>query len=688
MRPEILYPLFASLETLNGVGAATVEKLGKLCKPTIFGLTSLRPYALIDRRHKPEIYAAQDGQVASFEVVVDKHFDPKRSNLPYKIIVSNDSGALELIFFHQRGDYLKKKLVVGEKYFISGRVEVKGEKRQISHPDYVIKASETAKIKQALRIEPQYPLTAGISQNKLQDLMHQALPKLPELPDWQESAKLSFKDAIVQMHEPKSEQDLEGTSTPILRLAADELLAQQLMQAISYRKNKESSSVKADDFELQNELKSSLPFQLTGGQEEALQEINSDMQKGQKMMRLLQGDVGSGKTVVALLATVPLIESGYQIAFMMPTTLLATQQLAAIRKFIGEHNLRAELLTGNVKGKKREQLLAELADGKIDILIGTHALFQDPVIFNKLGLAIIDEQHRFGVEQRLRLAEKNPQAHMLLMSATPIPRTLTMAFFGDMDVSRIMEKPANRKPIKTVAAPIGRIDDLYASIHRALAKDEKIYWICPLVEESEKVNLANVTERFEHLRAEFGGAVGLVHGKMKEEEKAEILQKFYNSEIKILVATTVIEVGIDVPDATVIFIENSNNFGLSQLHQLRGRVGRGEKESSCVLLYDGQLGVNSQARLKVLKNSDDGFEIAEEDLNLRGSGEVLGTRQSGDLNFKFVELPLHKNLLITARDDAREVIASDPELKSERGKKLRLLLHLFEAENNLRYING
>jgi ATP-dependent DNA helicase RecG len=431
-----------------------------------------------------------------------------------------------------------------------------------------------------------------------------------------------------------------------------------------------------------------LPFKLTESQNITLAEVNSDLHSGEKMMRLLQGDVGSGKTIVALLAMLPLIDAGYQIAFMMPTTLLAGQQLKAVQKFLGDSPIRAELLTGNVKGKKREDILRDLAEGKIHILIGTHALFQDPVNFQNLGLNIIDEQHRFGVEQRIRLAEKNPNAHMLLMSATPIPRTLTMAFFGDMDVSRITEKPSNRKPITTIAAPISRIDELYASVKRALEKDEKIYWICPLVEESEKINLANVTARFEHLQKNFGDVVGLVHGKMKEAEKAEILQKFLAGQIKILVATTVIEVGIDVPDATVIFIENADKFGLSQLHQLRGRVGRGKKASSCVLLYDGKPTTTAQARLKILKESNDGFFIAEEDLNLRGGGEVLGTKQSGDINFRFAELPTHTNLLIEARKDAREILNSDPNFTSSRGKNLRLLLQLFNMEANLRYVSG
>ena len=685
MRSELLFPIFASLESLNGVGGATAEKLGKLCGSRIFDLLSVRPYGVIDRRHCPLISSVQHGMVASFVVTIESVQSPRQRHLPSKVVCANDSGVLDLVFFHQRGDYISKKFKVGEEFIISGRVEINKNRAQITHPDYALPVAQKEAV---MRIEPQYPLTAGISQNKMQNMMLQSVERIPELAEWQQSPKLSFKEALLKTHAPQSDLDLEPSASATLRLAYDELLAHQLVQAISYQKNKQHSSVIAHDKILQQQLTAALPFTLTQGQEDAVEEIGEDMASGKKMMRLLQGDVGSGKTIVALLAAIPLVEAGYQIAFMMPTTLLANQQLAATRKFLKDMDVRAELLTGNVKGKAREEVLRALAAGEIDIIIGTHALFQDHVEFNDLGLTIIDEQHRFGVEQRLRLSEKNPVSHILLMSATPIPRTLTMAFFGDMDVSRITEKPANRKPINTIALPIGRIADIYASIHRALGKDEKIYWICPLVEESEKVHLANVTERFSSLRKEFGSTVGLVHGKMKEDEKAAILQKFYDGEIKILVATTVIEVGIDVPDATIILIENANNFGLSQLHQLRGRVGRGAKASTCILLYDGKPGPTGQARLKILKDSEDGFEIAEEDLNLRGSGEVLGTRQSGELSFSFAELPTHKNLLIEAREDAREIISNDRDFKTSRGKNLRVLMQLFNFEANLRYTNS
>lgn len=683
MRPEILYPLFSDLKYIKGVGPALSNRFKSLCGTRVWDLLSLRPSAIIDRTNRPAITMTEEGEIATFEVVVESHQAGYGRKSPYKVLCRNDTGFLTLLYFGGRKDYLEKQLPIGETVIVSGKVELYGEGRQMPHPDFAVKLSEQDKI---LKYEPQYPLTAGITQKKVQSILALALEKLPNLPEWNEKAEVTFKQAMLEIHKP---EEGEINPTALSRLAYDELLASQLAQGLVHKQVTKKKGVKIQlQGDLSKQFLSNLPFDLTNGQKEVMGEIFDDMQSGHRMFRLLQGDVGCGKTAVGLGAIIPVIESGHQAAFMMPTTLLSYQQKAWIESVTEGMGLTIEVLTSAEKGKKREEILSRVKSGEADILIGTHALFQDWVDFKSLGLIIIDEQHRFGVLQRLKLSQKNEQAHILLMTATPIPRTMTIAFFGEMNISRITEKPKNRIPIETLAMPISKLEQITESMNRALSKGEKIFWICPLVEESEKIDLAAATDRYEHFKNILGDKVGLVHGQMKEAEKEAALKKFIDGEFQLLIATTVIEVGIDVSDATIIFIEHAERFGLSQLHQLRGRVGRGDKKSTCILLYSGNISGNSEARLKIMKDTNDGFIIAEEDLKLRGGGDMLGTRQSGFAAFKFTIMSEHKELLFEARKKAKEILKEDPKLTGKNGANLRLLLTLFEYDETMEYISA
>lgn len=672
MRDALLNPYFASVEHLSGVGPKVFERLSKLGCSRVIDLIFHKPVSYIDRKHTPRIDEAESGKIATFKVNVVQHVPPPRHGMPYKIICENSTGMLELIFFHYKTDYFSRLLPEGEVRLVSGMVENYGTIRQMAHPDHIVPEHKKADI---FILEPQYPLTFGISHKILRKMIMQPLAKLPALPEWNGAAKISFLDAVKTLHNPNDVLD----ENVIQRLAYDELFAGQLAKASLYARVTQKPGAKVN--RQARELK--LPYSLTGDQQKALDDIRTDMRSGNRMFRLLQGDVGSGKTIVALLAALDAVASGTQTVLMMPTTLLAIQQKANIEKLVEGLGLRVELLTSNEKGKTRERILEGVANGEVDILIGTHALVQDWVNFKNLGLAVIDEQHRFGVMQRLKLTEKNEQAHILLMTATPIPRTLSLAYYGEMQISYIREKPAMQKPVQTYVMPSERIDEIKQRMKAALDAGEKIYWICPLIEESEKSDLAAAKDRYAELKAQFGDKVGLVHGRMKEKEKDDVLKKFLSGEHKILVATTVIEVGINVPDATIMFIEHAERFGLSQLHQLRGRVGRGEKESKCILLYSGNLSETSAARLKIIKNSTDGFVIAEEDLKLRGSGEVLGTKQSGWQEFKFAEFPRDIELLEQARNEAISVIKSGKVTPAH-----KILLSLFEYDESVDYVNA
>ncbi|MDJ0896780.1 MAG: ATP-dependent DNA helicase RecG [Alphaproteobacteria bacterium] len=684
MRPQILFPLFASVRTLDGVGPRVAALLQKLGCERLVDLIWHLPSSVIDRRFSPKVAEAPEHAVVTLEVDVLEHRKPRASRQPYRVCTADETGALDLVFFRHHGDYLAKTLPVGQRRLVSGRVEHYGDRIQMVHPDFIARPEERAEI---AAIEPVYGLTAGLSPKSLGKAVAGALARLPDLPEWQDPAWLNkngwsdWRSCVLALHRPDGPEAVAADQPARQRLAYDELLANQLTLALLRRqlRVRKGRSVRGDG-SLRQRLTSALPFELTGAQRRAIAEISDDMAAPERMVRLLQGDVGSGKTVVALFAMLAAAEAGLQSALMAPTEILAQQHFKTIEPLAEAVGVRAALLTGRVQGKARETLMGALAAGEIKLLIGTHALVQQGVEFADLGLAVIDEQHRFGVHQRLTLGAKGRAADMLVMTATPIPRTLTMTAYGDMDVSRLDEKPAGRKPIETRVIPLSRLGEVVDALRRAVDSGAQGYWICPLVEESEVVDAAAAEDRFAALKMVFGDRVSLVHGRMTGEQKDQAMQAFAAGDTRVLVATTVIEVGVDVPNATIMVIEHAERFGLAQLHQLRGRVGRGGKDSSCLLLYSADAGETARRRLRVLRTTDDGFEIAEEDLRLRGGGELLGTRQSGLPSFRLADLGVHGDLLAVARDDARLILAKDPELDSARGQALRTLLYLFERD--------
>lgn len=693
MRPEILYPIFAPARSLPGIGPRLEKLVERLAGPKVIDLLWHLPSGLIDRRSRPKIAGARDGEIATIEVSVGLHVPPRTKRLPYRVHVSDEAGEMQLVFFNARPDYLAKLLPEGSRRIISGRIEFYQGAPQMTHPDHIVGLDESAALP---LLEPVYPLTAGLPLKSVQKALQAALPLLPDLPEWQNGPWLkangwpAWRAALQAAHEPKSAADIGPDAPARARLAYDELLANQLaLGLVRLRMKKLPGRSIAGDGRLRRKVEDALPFALTGAQARSLAEIDADMKAPHRMLRLLQGDVGSGKTVVALLAMLNAVEAGFQAAMMAPTEILARQHHATLQPLCEAAGVRLALLTGREKGKPREEILSALETGGIDILVGTHALFQEDVAFKSLAIVVVDEQHRFGVHQRLMLTSKGgPGTDVLVMTATPIPRTLTLTAYGDMDVSKLGEKPPGRMPVDTRALPLDRLDEVVAGLPRALARGAQIYWVCPLVEESDVVDAAAAEERFKQLQATFGEFVGLVHGRMKTADKDAVMARFAAGEIKILVATTVIEVGVNVPLATVMIIEHAERFGLAQLHQLRGRVGRGAGKSSCLLLYQTPLGETAEARIKIMRETEDGFRIAEEDLRLRGAGELLGTRQSGLPNFRIADIEAQKELLAAAHDDARMIVDRDPELESERGKSLRTLLYLFERDEAIRYLRS
>ncbi len=616
-----------------------------------------------------------------------------KASLPYRVEVFDDTGEMTLVYFKAFADSMKRMLPEGEKRFVSGEVGWFRDEPQMNHPDHVVTSEGFAALP---AIEPVYPLTAGLSTKTYTKAMALALPRMPLLMEWQDAAWLqknnwaTFNESLYTVHLPTTPDALDPLHPARARLAFDELLANQLALAMVRRHVKRSSgrSLKGNGV-LRSKIIAVLPYSLTGAQQASMQDIEADMASSQRMIRLLQGDVGAGKTVVALLALAIAVEAGAQGALMVPTEILARQHMATLNWIAVSVGLRMGLLTGREKGKVREQVLADLASGEIDILIGTHALFQDGVTFKDLGLAVIDEQHRFGVHQRLALqgkAQLSPD--VLVMTATPIPRTLALTAYGDMDVSRLMEKPPGRLPIETRVMPLSRMDDIVDGLARSMAHGVRAYWVCPLVEESEFMDLAAAEERFTHLKTAFPSKVGMVHGRLKGPERDMVMADFKSGALSILVSTTVIEVGVDVPEAAIMIIENAERFGLAQLHQLRGRVGRGSAQSHCILLYKEPLGETAKARLEIMRSTEDGFVIAEEDLRLRGAGEVLGTQQSGIPEFKIADLAVHAELLAAARDDAALILNKDERLQTPRGEALRNLLYLFEREEAIRLLSA
>jgi ATP-dependent DNA helicase RecG len=704
MRPPLLNPLFAGASGLKGIGDKLDKLLAQFLRPAhgtpgtttrIVDLLFHLPSGLVDRRFRPRIADLPREGVVTVEATVMRHRPPPPMNkrVPYRVEVSDGTGVLSLVFFHSYAETIRRALPEGEIRFISGKIDWFNAEPQMAHPDHIVSAAEFDRMP---LIEPVYPLTEGLSPKVLAKAITQALDKLPELPEWQDRAFLqrhqwtSFGAALRTLHHPETPSAIGPESPARRRLAYDELLANQLALSLVRANMKRAQGRRlAGTGDLRAKLVKSLPYSLTTAQTEAVAEILRDMASGDRMLRLLQGDVGSGKTVVALLALATAVESGAQGALMVPTEILARQHHATLSKLCDAAGISIALLTGREKGKTREDILSRISSGETQIVVGTHALFQDDVSFMDLGLAVIDEQHRFGVHQRLALQAKAGGAtDLLVMTATPIPRTLALTVYGDMDVSKLTEKPAGRLPVDTRVIPMSRMEEVIEGLSRSMAQGNRAYWVCPLVEESEAVDLAAAEERVLELASRFKGKVGLVHGRMKGPDKDRVMAEFKDGALSLLVSTTVIEVGVDVPEATAIVIENAERFGLAQLHQLRGRVGRGSGKSTCLLLYQEPLGETAKARLSIMRETEDGFRIAEEDLRLRGAGEMLGTRQSGLPLFRMADLAADGDLLAAARDDAQLILNRDPALKGERGEALRMLLYLFERDEAIRLLSA
>jgi ATP-dependent DNA helicase RecG len=691
VRPAILDKLFAPVTALPGIGAQIAKLFERLAGPLVLDLIWHLPSGILDRRASPPIRQLEPDRIATIAVRVEAH-QPGFGRRPYRVLCTDNTGTLTLVYFNVKGDQLARLLPIGAERVVSGRVEFYGSMPQMAHPDLVLRPDELDRLRP---IEPVYPLTAGLSPRVVQKAVGEALDRLPGLPEWIDPALRerrgwpTWGDAVRRAHAPEAEADLSPTTPARQRLAYDEIFASQLAVAlVRARRHRQKGRAIVSTGALTHPVEAALGFPLTGAQRLALAEIAAEMAQPRRMVRLLQGDVGSGKTVVALIAMLTAIEGGGQAALMAPTEILARQHHATLQRHATAARVEIGFLTGREKGRARGSMLASLASGLTPAVVGTHALLQPDVEFRDLALVVIDEQHRFGVEQRLGLNAKGRDADTLLMSATPIPRTLMMTAYGDLDVSRLTEKPPGRHPVETRTVALERIEDVVAAVGRALARQAKVYWICPMVEESETTDLAAVEERHKTLAPLFPGRVGLVHGRMKPADKDRAMAGFAGAELDLLVATTVIEVGVDVPDATVMVIEHAERFGLAQLHQLRGRIGRGHKPSTCLLLYQSPLGQVAKRRLSILRETEDGFRIAEEDLRLRGAGEVLGTRQSGLPTLRLADLAVHEELVAIAHYDARLVLERDPHLETERGQALRALLYLFRRDEAVQYLRA
>ena len=699
MRPPLLNPLFAPLESLSGIGPKMLPLYQKLLAPPdrpacVLDLLFHLPFTAIDRSRRALLADTEPDTLTTFYLRILRHspLPTGRRTLPYRIVCEDDSGDVELVFFNSQRLRLDQTMPVGSMRYVSGRFTLYDGARQMVHPDRIMDEASFAK---SPLIEPVYGQTAGLSSRIIHKIIAAALTRLPALPEWHEPSVLrqekfpAFSDALNALHHPQQAHEVTQASAERLRLAYDELLAGQLaLLLMRSHMKRESGMARKPNGRLLPLVLEKLPYELTQAQKQAVADISADLSSSERMLRLLQGDVGSGKTIVAFLAMVQTVDAGFQSALMAPTEILARQHFERLQPLAEQVGLKLALLTGRDKGKARKRLLEDLASGQIDLLIGTHALFQDDVVFHSLGLAVIDEQHRFGVHQRLALSRKGVAVDVLVMTATPIPRTLVLTFFGDMDVSVLREKPAGRQKIDTRTIKLDRLDEVMAGLERAIKSQQQIYWICPLVEENEELDLTAVNTRFKSLSERFGADVGLLHGQMPALEKDAAMQAFSEGKTRLLVATTVVEVGVDVPNASIMVIEHAERFGLSQLHQLRGRIGRGSAQSTCLLLYAGDAGQIARARLEVMRQSEDGFFIAEEDLRLRGEGDVLGTRQSGMPGFRFALAEHHARLLSMARDDAKLFLEKDPKLQTPRGEALKTLLYLFERDAAIRWVKA
>lgn len=691
-RPFDLDPLFRNINTLPGIGPRIEKRIESLINGSkLLDLFYHAPVDFIDRRFSCPISECPNGKIVTMAVRVGRHSPNARKSLPYRVECTDQSGTISLVFFHARKDWITKILPPDKNIVISGKVEYFQGKPQMMHPD-IASLEERATLE---TVEPIYPLTAGVTNKVLNKAHKSARDSIPILAEWldpkhKEREKWQTWDACIRtLHEPMNEDALEPHHPIRMRLAYDELLANQLTLALVREQQK---SINGRSFQslgaLRKKVEEALPFNLTEAQKRSLKDIDTDMNAPARMMRLLQGDVGSGKTVVACMAMLNAVENGAQAALMAPTEILARQHAQSLKPWLDAAGVRFVIITGRDKGKVRETLLSQIKNGAAQIVIGTHVIFQDVVKFHDLGLAVIDEQHRFGVEQRMALASKNKGTDILMMTATPIPRTLALTSYGDMELSKLDEKPPGRKPVETLLFSKDKLEHVIAGLKRKISEGVHAYWVCPLVEESELMDLAAAEERFDVLQSIFGDRIGLVHGRMKPNEKDDVMQKFTTGQLDILVATTVIEVGVNVPEATIMVIEHADRFGLSQLHQLRGRVGRGAEQSYCFLIYSPPLGETATQRLNIMRDTEDGFIIAEKDLELRGSGNILGTQQSGTTAFKIANLNAHSDLLAMARDDAQLILNKDPKLKTPRGKSLRTLLYLFEQDQAIQYFKG
>lgn len=690
-RPEALFPLFANLETLEGVGPKTAQAFAALGVERPKDLLYLLPHSAVDRSRKASIRDVIPPTTITVEVEVGSHFPPRVKGKPYRVMVCDQMTEFQLVFFHARGDYLQKLLPTGQRRLVSGRLELFDNIAQIVHPDHVLRPDEA---KDLPPWEPVYPLTAGITQRVIAKAAEATLARTPRLPEWIDGPLLAregwpdWQGALVQAHAPQGLADLAFTSAARQRLAYDELFAHQITLALARSQlRRQKGQVTRGTGALQAKVLKSLPYQPTAAQTRAVAEIALDMENPLRMNRLLQGDVGAGKTLVAFLALLIAVEAGGQGVMMAPTEILARQHLEGLQPLAAAAGVRLESLTGRDKGADRAAKLAALATGEIGILVGTHAVFQKDVAFHDLRLAIVDEQHRFGVAQRMELGAKGERADVLVMTATPIPRSLALASYGDMDVSVLDEKPAGRKPIKTVMVSSTRLDEVVGHLARAVAEGRQAYWVCPLVEDSEVVDYASAEARFASLRAALGDMVGLVHGQMPPAEKDAAMARFVAGKIKVLVATTVIEVGVNVPNASIMVIERAEIFGLAQLHQLRGRVGRGTADSTCLLMYQAPLSESGERRLTVIRDTEDGFRISEEDLAMRGAGDLIGTAQSGLPRFRVADMERQAGLMAIAQTDARRLLADDPALETPRGRAVRALLWLLDQDRAIRLLS-
>lgn len=693
MRPEVLFPLFAPLESLKGIGPRIASVLAKAAGPHVVDLLWHLPRTIIDRRARPSLAEAVPGKIVTITATVTRHDAPNDWRRPYRVFLQDGDETLILTYFRGDKRYLEGLLPLNEQRLISGKLDLYQGIKQITHPDHVVPLERANEIPM---VESVYPASQGVTPKVLTKAVQAALGKVPNLPEWLDPAhknREGWSDwavAIKTAHHPDGSANLSPLDKVRQRLAYDELLANQLALALVRRRNrKQGGQVIRGDGRLRDQALAALPYSLTRSQIQALSEIEGDMGAPRRMLRLLQGDVGSGKTVVAFMAMLNALETGGQAALMAPTEILARQHYDTIAPLAAKIGVTCTVLTGRDKSANRRDILARLADGRAAIAIGTHALFQEEVAFKDLKMAVIDEQHRFGVHQRLTLGSKGHYPDMLVMTATPIPRTLTLTAYGDLDSSRLTDKPPGREPVTTVVVSQNRIAEVVDGLHRKLADGAKVYWVCPLVEESEMLDLSDAEGRHSDLAQHFGAdRVALVHGKMKPKDKDAAMERFVDGPADILVATTVIEVGVDVPAATVIVIEHAERFGLAQLHQLRGRVGRGGGRSSCILLRAEALSDTAKARLRTLAATEDGFVIAEEDLRLRGAGEVLGTKQSGLPEFRLADIALHETLMRTAYDDARLILERDADLSTPRGHALRLLLYLFERDAAIAFLKS